>query len=79
MHNRFKNYEAGRLAGNLSRPQSKASENNPFDYGSGKSSITYHDEKSGNISVADSQEAINMDECSCSHSTFTRHHHFTNK
>lgn len=60
--NRFKNYEAGRLTGNMSRPHSKAANDSEFDFPSGKSSITYHDEKSGHLSKNESQEAFNLDQ-----------------
>lgn len=58
----FKNYEAGRLTGNLSRPHSKSGNtNSEFDFPDSQSSITYH-EKSGNLSVTESQEHFNMEQ-----------------
>jgi hypothetical protein len=59
---RFKNYEAGRLTGSMSRPHSKANNHSEFDLPSGKSSISYHDDKSGNLSTTESQEQLNFDQ-----------------
>lgn len=63
--NRYKNYEAGRLSSNISRPESKSSQYQEFGghFPSDKSSTTVmeHGEKSYNASVAESQEAINLD------------------
>jgi len=57
----FKNYEAGRLTGSMSRPHSRTANNNlEFDFPSPQSSVTYHDEK--NLSMTESQEHFNKDQ-----------------
>ncbi|KAH8587586.1 hypothetical protein B0O99DRAFT_694352 [Bisporella sp. PMI_857] len=56
----FKNFEAGRLTGNISRPQSKSSQSHDFGFPSDKSSVVERDDKSFNISVTESQENLNF-------------------
>jgi len=64
---RFKNYEAGRLTGNMSRPRSKANNVSEFDFQS-NSSVTYNDDKStADLSATESQEHLNLHQGIYSH------------
>ena len=62
---RYKNYEAGRLSGNLSRPETPKSQGQDFggQYISDKSStiVSKLGGKSYDISIAESQETFDLD------------------
>lgn len=64
----FKNYEAGRLTGITSRPQTKASADRTFDYApstpnsSADAAKSFGDEKSFGVSDTASEIAINSEQ-----------------